>query len=391
MSNTKKFLPFALPDIGEEEITEVCESLRSGWLTTGPKAKKFEADFASFVSVKHALAVNSATSGLHLALEAISIGPGDKVLTTVNTFTATAEVIQYLGADPVFVDIDARTLNMDVDNSRAALVENPDVAAIMPVHVAGQACDMDGVCKLAKEYNLRVVEDAAHALPTTYKGKVIGSISDATVFSFYVTKTLATGEGGMVVTDDDEIASRIKTMRLHGISQDVFERYRSHKPSWYYEVIAPGFKYNMPDIAAAIGIHQLRKVRDMWDRRKHIADEYFSAFSDLPIRLPTPVIPDDEHSWHLFVIQLNLGDLKISRDRFIELMSAEGIGTSVHFIPLHKQPYWRDRYDLRDEDFPAATAVYNRVVSLPIYSKMTDSDIERVIQAVRKILINNSK
>lgn len=379
------FLPFALPDIGEPEIEEVCDSLRSGWLTTGPKAKIFEAEFASFVSAKHALAVNSATSGLHLALEAIGIGPGDKVLTTVNTFTASAEVIRYLGADPVFVDIDERTLNMDIDQVRIALSENSGVKAIMPVHMAGQACDMDALSELAREHRLRVVEDAAHALPTTYRGKIIGSISDVTVFSFYVTKTLATGEGGMVVTDDDEISSRISTMRLHGISRDVFDRYQSNKPSWYYEVIAPGYKYNMPDIVAAIGIHQLRKVRDMKNRRQEIADKYRSVFSDLPMTLPTPLMSDDEHSWHLFVIQLNLEGIQIDRDRFIELMSEEGIGTSVHFIPLHLQPYWRDKYGLTKEQFPVASAVYNRVVSLPIYSKMTDADVDRVIHAVQEI------
>lgn len=382
----RDFLPFAQPDIGEPEIDEVCDSLRSGWLTTGPKTKKFETEFASFVSAKHALAVNSATSGLHLALEAIGIGPGDKVLTTVNTFTASAEVIRYLGADPIFVDIDERTLNMDIDQVRLALSANPEVRALMPVHMAGQACNMDALSTLAKEYKLRLVEDAAHALPSTYRGNMIGSIGDVTVFSFYVTKTLATGEGGMVVTDDDEIASRISTMRLHGISRDVFDRYRANKPSWYYEVIAPGFKYNMPDIAAAIGIHQLRKVRDMKDRRQDIADQYCSAFRDLPINLPTPVIPDDEHSWHLFVIQLDLEELQISRDRFIELVSEEGIGTSVHFIPLHMQPYWRDKYALTSDQFPIASAVYHRIVSLPIYSKMTDSDVERVIEAVRNIV-----
>jgi dTDP-4-amino-4,6-dideoxygalactose transaminase len=385
------YLPFARPDIGEQEIAEVCDSLRSGWLTTGPKTKRFEVDFASFVSAKHALAVNSGTSGLHLALEAIGIGPGNKVLTTVNTFTASAEAIRYLGADPVFVDIDAQTMNMDIDQVSAALSANPDVAAIMPVHMAGQACDMDGLSELAKEHNLRVVEDAAHALPTTYKGKIIGSISDVTVFSFYVTKTITTGEGGMVVTDDDAIASRIRTMRLHGISRDVFERSRSDEPSWHYEVVAPGFKYNMPELAASIGIHQLRKVRDMKNRRQYIADRYLSAFCDLPIILPTLAISSDEHSWHLFVIQLNLEDLHVSRNRFIELMSEERIGTSVHFIPLHLHPYWRNKYALKSEEFPVASAVFDRVVSLPIYSKMADSDIERVIHAVRKIVQNHSK
>ena len=385
------FLPFALPDIGEQEIEEVCDSMRSGWLTTGPKVKQFEAAFADFISAKHALAVNSATSGLHLALEAIGIGPGDQVLTSTHTFTATAEVVRYLGADPVFVDIDEETLNMDVTAVEAALSRGAKVKAIMPVHMAGQACDMTALCRLAKDAGIRIIEDAAHALPTTFNGKRIGTIGDATVFSFYATKTLATGEGGMITTDDDEVASRIRTMRLHGISRDVFDRYQSDKPSWYYEIVAPGFKYNMPDTAAAMGIHQLARLHEMSDRRREIANRYFDDLSDLPLDLPVPINTDDEHAWHLFIIRLALGRLDIDRNRFIELMAERGIGTSVHFIPLHLQPYWRDRYELEPGDFPVATATYERLVSLPIYSKMTDEDVERVIAAVRDILTAHRK
>ena len=385
------FLPFALPDIGEQEIEEVCDSMRSGWLTTGPKVKQFEAAFADFISAKHALAVNSATSGLHLALEAIGIGPGDQVLTSTHTFTATAEVVRYLGADPVFVDIDEETLNMDVTAVEAALSRGAKVKAIMPVHMAGQACDMTALCRLAKDAGIRIIEDAAHALPTTFNGKRIGTIGDATVFSFYATKTLATGEGGMITTDDDEVASRIRTMRLHGISRDVFDRYQSDKPSWYYEIVAPGFKYNMPDTAAAMGIHQLARLYEMSDRRREIANRYFDDLSDLPLDLPIPINTDDEHAWHLFIIRLTLGRLDIDRNRFIELMAERGIGTSVHFIPLHLQPYWRDRYKLAPGDFPVATATYERLVSLPIYSKMTDEDVERVIAAVCDILTAHRK
>ena len=385
------FLPFALPDIGEQEIEEVCDSMRSGWLTTGPKVKQFEAAFADFISAKHALAVNSATSGLHLALEAIGIGPGDQVLTSTHTFTATAEVVRYLGADPVFVDIDEETLNMDVTAVEAALSRGAKVKAIMPVHMAGQACDMTALCRLAKDAGIRIIEDAAHALPTTFNGKRIGTIGDATVFSFYATKTLATGEGGMITTDDDEVASRIRTMRLHGISRDVFDRYQSDKPSWYYEIVAPGFKYNMPDTAAAMGIHQLARLYEMSDRRREIANRYFDDLSDLPLDLPIPINTGDEHAWHLFIIRLTLGRLDIDRNRFIELMAERGIGTSVHFIPLHLQPYWRDRYKLAPGDFPVATATYERLVSLPIYSKMTDEDVERVIAAVCDILTAHRK
>lgn len=391
----KAYLPFALPEIGEEEVEEVVDSLRSGWLTTGKKCKQFEAEFANFVDSSNALAVNSATSGLHLALEAIGIGPGDKVITTPYTFTATAEVVRYLGADPVFVDIDPRTFNIDplkVDSLLQSFAGcSKDLPkAIIPVHFAGQACDMDLIVDLAKKYSLKIVEDAAHALPTTYKGRMIGTIGDMTVYSFYVTKTIATGEGGMVVTDNSEYAQRISTMRLHGINRDVFDRYTSDKPSWYYEVVAPGFKYNMTDIAASIGIHQLRKANSFQARRQWIAQQYNTAFADLPLKTPFIARPNDIHSWHLYVVQLDLEKLTIGRDRFIELMSKEGIGTSVHFIPLHIQPYWRERYNLKPDDFPITYDVYRRAVSLPIYPKMTDGDVERVINAVSDILAKHS-
>lgn len=390
------FLPFALPEIGQEEIDEVVDSLTSGWITTGPKARQFEVDFAAYIGVKNSVAVNSATAGLHLALEAIGIGPGDKVITTPYTFTATAEVIRYLGADPVFIDINPDTLNIDpqkVEAYLAALESNWESLpkAILPVHFAGQACEMDEIARLAEKYSLKIVEDAAHALPTEYKGRVIGSFGDITVYSFYVTKTIATGEGGMVVTDNDEWAQRIRTMRLHGINSDVFDRYQSYKPSWYYEVVAPGYKYNMPDIAAAIGLHQLRKADRFQLKRESVARQYNQHFADLPLRIPSVKRPQDKHAWHLYVIQLELEKLEISRDRFIELMSEAGIGTSVHFIPLHLQPYWRDRYGFQPEDFPVANDVFTRVVSLPIYPKMTDEDVERVILAVRTILEMYSK
>lgn len=388
------FLPFALPEIGQEEIDEVVDSLKSGWITTGPKAKQFEEDFAAYIGVKYSIAVNSATAGLHLALEAIGIGQGDKVITTPYTFTASAEVIRYLGADPVFIDIDSKTFNIDPQKVEDYLVSleasgQPLPKAIIPVHFAGQACEMDELCRLAKQFSLKIVEDAAHALPTEYKDRMIGTIGHITVYSFYVTKTIATGEGGMVVTDNDAWAQRIRTMRLHGISRDVFDRYQSDKPSWYYEVVAPGFKYNMPDIAAAIGIHQLRKVEQFRLRRKAIALKYNEAFVDLPLNVPYVARLGDKHAWHLYVIQLELERLSISRDRFIELMNREGVGTSVHFIPLHIHPYWRDRYGFNPEDFPVAYDVYQRAVSLPIYPKMTDDDVTRVITAVRSILEEN--
>jgi dTDP-4-amino-4,6-dideoxygalactose transaminase len=381
-----EFLPFALPDIGEEGIESVSESLRSGWLTTGPKAKRFEDEFAEFVGVRHAVAVNSCTAGMHLSLDAIGIGPGDKVLTTDFTFTATAEVIRYVGADPVFVDIDSVTLNIDVEAVAEALAGDKSIRAIMPVHVAGLGCDMQSLASLANDYNIPVIEDAAHAFPTSIDGQLVGSLSELSVFSFYVTKTLATGEGGMVVTDNVEFAERMRVMRLHGINSDVFDRYTSEKPSWYYEVIAPGYKYNMPDTAAAIGIEQLRKAWDFQRRREEIAQRYNEAFQDLPLQLPSLPKEDDTHAWHLYIVRLNLDEILISRDEFIERMVAAGIGVSVHFIPLHIHPYWRDTYHLNPDQFPVAHATFERIVSLPIYTKMTDSDVSRVIETVRMVL-----
>lgn len=385
------FLPFALPDIGEEEIAEVVDSLRSGWITTGPKTKLFEQNFAQFINGAElnkdgveAIAVNSATSGLHLSLEAIGIGPGDEVITTPFTFTATAEVVRYLGANPVFVDINPATLNLDPDKIEAAIT--PRTKAIIPVHFAGLACDMTKILGLAQQYGLKVVEDAAHALPTTYQNSLIGSLgSDTTVFSFYATKTIATGEGGMVVTRNPELASRCRVMRLHGINRDAFDRYTSTKPGWHYEVVAPGFKYNMGDLAASLGIQQLKKAWRFRQKREQLAEVYHSELVKLPIQLP-PKPPDgDTHAWHLYVIRLTEPD-RLSRNKFIELMSAKGIGCSVHFIPLHLQPYWRDKYSLQPQDFPQALAAYENIISLPLYTKMTEADQARVIKAVHQLL-----
>jgi dTDP-4-amino-4,6-dideoxygalactose transaminase len=386
MSN-ESFLPFALPDIGEEEIAEVVDSLRSGWITTGPKAKRFEDEFAAFIGGNvRAVSCNSATAGLHLALEALGVGPGDQVLTTPYTFTATAEVVRYLGADPVFADIDAHTFNIDPAAAREVSARCARLKVVMPVHFAGQSCEMNALGGLAREYGACVVEDAAHALPATFGGRTIGTLSDVTVFSFYATKTIATGEGGMVVSRDDALVQRMRTMRLHGISRDVFDRYTSTTAKWYYEVVAPGFKYNMADTAAAMGIHQLKKAWRFLERRKWIAEYYDRALAGLPLRRPVTARVDDIHSWHLYVIQLELESLTIDRARFIELMGEQGIGCSVHFIPLHLQPYWRDRYDLTPQCFPVASEVYQRVVSLPIYTRMTDHDVERVARAVRHII-----
>jgi dTDP-4-amino-4,6-dideoxygalactose transaminase len=379
------FVPFAIPEIGEEEISEVCDTLRSGWITTGQKTKQFESDFAAFIGNDvQAIAVNSATAGLHLALEAIGIKAGDEVITTTLTFTATAEVVRYLGADVKLADINPETLNIDYESIRDKLTHK--TKAIMAVHYAGLSCDMNEIFKIADEFGLKVIEDAAHALPTTYHKETIGSLrSDATVFSFYANKTITTGEGGMVVTKSPDIADRIKVMRLHGISRDAFDRFTSEKPGWYYEVIAPGYKYNMTDISAAIGIHQLKKLPEFLKKREQLAYRYTTAFKNLPLVLPSPPQKGDTHSWHLYIVRLR-DSLADKRDEIIEQLSARGIGTSVHYIPLHRQPYWRDRYGLTPEMFPKAESAYQSMISLPLYTAMTEQQQDKVIQALRDIL-----
>lgn len=380
-----KFLPFALPDIGQDEIDEVVDSLKSGWVTTGPKTKQFEQRFADFIgNGVQAVAVNSATAGLHLALEALGISPGDEVITTTHTFTATAEVIRYLGAHPVFVDIDPATFNIDPSKIEKAIT--PKTRAILPVHFAGLGCEMSRIIQIAKDRELKVIEDAAHTLPSVVDGKLIGTLdTDATIYSFYATKTITTGEGGMIVTRDADVAARCRTMRLHGINRDVFDRYTSNKPSWYYEVVAPGFKYNLTDIAASLGIHQLKKAWKFQQRRAEIASRYSAELSDLPIILPPDAKPGDTHSWHLYVIRLQ-DNARVPRDEFIARMAQRGIGSSVHFIPLHLHPYWRDTYNIKPEDFPNSTEAFERSVSLPIYTRMTEDDQSRAVAAIREIL-----
>lgn len=383
---SQPFLPFAMPDIGDEEIAEVVDTLKSGWVTTGPKAKRFEIAFGEFLGDArlHCIAVNSATAGLHLALEALGIGPGDEVITTTHTFTATAEVVRYLGADVRLVDIDPTTLNIDPSSIEAAVT--PHTKAILPVHYGGLAADMPAILDIARQHELKVVEDAAHALPTTCGGRLIGTLeSDATVFSFYANKTMTTGEGGMLVTHDDALARRARIMRLHGMSRDAFDRFTATVPSWYYEIVAPGFKYNLTDIAASLGLQQLKKARRFQRRRAEIALRFNQAFASLPvIPAPTPP-PGDLHAWHLYALRLAEG-ASVSRDRFIERLFERGIGCSVHYIPLHLQPYWRDRYALTPAMFPHSQHAFERLLSLPIYTRMTDADVERVIGAVKAAL-----
>lgn len=378
-------MPFALPDIGDEEISEVVDTLRSGWVTTGPKTKKFEQDFIEFLGGGvEALTVNSATAGLHLALEAIGVSTGDEVITTAYTFTATAEVIRYLGANPVFVDINPDTLNIDVTKIEEKITSR--TKAIIPVHFAGLACDMEAIIDIAHRHELKIVEDAAHALPTLYRGDLIGALqTDVTVYSFYATKTITTGEGGMVVTRNPEIAERCRIMRLHGISRDSFDRYTSKKPAWHYEVVAPGYKYNMTDLAASMGIHQLNKAMRFQQRRQVLAEYYDRELNRLPILLPPHSPEGDLHAWHLYVIRLS-EDAPLGRDEFIQIMADKGVGCSVHFIPLYLHPYWRDTYNLKPDDFPNSQYTYERVISLPLYTKMSDEDAVRVVTAVKETL-----
>jgi perosamine synthetase len=372
-------VPFHLPSIGEEEIAEVVATLRSGWLTTGARVRQFERDFAAYVGVPHAVAVTSCTAALHLALEAVGVGADDEVILPTYTFTATGEVATYLGARPVLADCRADTFNVDAATIESLLT--PRTRAIVPVHIAGQSCDMDPILELARDRELPVIDDAAHALATRYRGRPVGSLADLSAFSFYPTKTITTGEGGMVTTRRADYADRIRMMSLHGLSHDAWNRY-AERGSWYYEVCEFGFKYNMPDLAAALGIHQLRRVDELVKRRREIAARYDEAFAGLD----TCVVPREAehgtHAWHLYVLQLELAALSVGRAEIVRDLAARGIGTSVHFIPLHLQPAYRDRFGYRAGAFPNAERLFARAVSLPIYPRMSDDDVVRVVDAV---------
>ena len=380
------FLPFARPDIGDTEIAAVTDALRSGWVTTGPQTRAFEQAFTDYLGGEglQSIAVNSATAGLHLALEALGIGPGDEVIAPTLTFTATVEVVRYLGADPVLVDVDPVTLNIDPEKIRAAIT--PRTKAIMPVHYGGLACRMDAILAIAQEHGLKVVEDAAHALPSTWQGQLVGQLaSDVTVFSFYANKTITTGEGGMAVTRDPKLAERMRVMRLHGMSRDAFDRFTSKTPAWYYEVVAPGFKYNLTDTAAALGLVQLQRLPQFVQRRETLAQRYHAKLASLPLILPATALAGDVHAWHLYVIRL-APRAHLSRDEVIQALSDRGIGTSVHYVPLHRHPYWRDRYQLAPDQFPQADAAYQTMLSLPLFTAMQDADQDRVIAALHDVL-----
>jgi dTDP-4-amino-4,6-dideoxygalactose transaminase len=372
-------IPFHKPYISEEEIAEVVDTLKSGWITMGPKTIRFEEEFAGYLSSKYAIAVNSGTAALHLAVKAIDLRPGDEVIIPTTTFTATGEVICYGNAVPVIVDVERETHNISVAAIEKAIT--PKTKAMIPVHMAGQPCDMDEIIQLAGAHRLFVIEDAAHAIPAWYRKRRIGVIADITCFSFYSTKPLATGEGGMVTTDREDWAERVRTLRLHGISKDAWKRY-SKGGSWYYEVIEPGFKYNMTDLQASLGIAQLRKVDWLWEKRKEIARRYTDAFASTGCIIPPSVKADRQSAWHLYIIKLHLESLSIDRNSFIEKLRGRGIETSVHFIPLHRHPFYRNTFGLTPEGFPNAEWVYERSISLPIYPGMTDPEVDYVIEQV---------
>lgn len=384
------FLPFSRPDLDGSELALVGEVLASGWITTGAMTRRFERDFAARVGAVHGVAVNSCTAALHLALEAAELGPGDEVITSPYTFASTAEVVRYFGATPRFADVEADTLNINPEAVAAAI--GPRTRALIPVHVGGHPAEMDALDELAAANGLVLIEDAAHALPSAYRGTMIGSrraglktVPQLTCFSFYATKTMTTGEGGMICTDDESLAERCRLMSLHGISKDAWNRYAANG-SWYYEITAPGFKYNLTDIASAVGLAQLSRLDAMNLRRAEIATRYNKAFSCIPQLQIPPVRPWVQHSWHLYALRLELKRLSIDRARFIEEMRARNVGASVHFIPLHLHPYYRDTYGFRPEDFPVATREYQREISLPIYSAMTDDDVDDVVEAVVDIV-----
>ena len=391
------FLPFARPDVGADELDEVREVLESGWLTTGPKAARFESEFAARVGAPHAVAVASGTAALHLALVALDVGRDDVVLTTPYTFAATAEAVRYLGARPLFVDVEPDTLNLSPDAlddaaARARRAHGDRLRAVIAVHLAGHPCDMDGLTAVAGRHGLAVVEDAAHAFPATYRGRPVGT-AEASVacFSFYATKALTTGEGGMITTADAAVAERCRMLTLHGIDRDVWRRGGS-RASWRYEVVAPGYKANLPDLAAALGLAQLRRADLMWKRRSEIAARYAQAFAAEATLEPPVARPDVEHAWQLYLLRLRAGalagarDPEQARDAFVEALAGRNIGASVHFKPLHLHRYYRERHGCRPGDCPVAEREWRREVSLPLYSRMTDTDVRDVIHAVRDVV-----
>jgi dTDP-4-amino-4,6-dideoxygalactose transaminase len=381
----KDFLVFGSPMIEQPEIDEVVDSLRSGWLGTGPKTHKFEDMFREYKGSKVAIALNSCTAALHLSLLAIDIKPGDEVIVPAMTFASTASVVIHAGGVPVFADCEKDTMNIDPTDIERNIT--PETKAIIPVHFAGRACNMDAIMDIANRHDLKVVEDCAHAIETEYQGKKAGTFGDLGCFSFYVTKNIVTGEGGMAITDNEEYANRMKIMALHGMSKDAWKRF-SDSGYKHYQVLYPGYKYNMMDIQAAIGIHQLPRVDEYWKRRQEIWNRYNETFEDLPVFTPAPIEHGTKHSYHLYTLLLDIANLNLSitRDKFLDEMTKRNIGVGVHYIALHLHPYYQKTYGYKRGDFPNAEWISDRTVSLPLSAKLTDEDVEDVIEAVREIL-----
>ncbi len=384
------YIPFHAPSIGEEEIAAVERVLRSGWLTTGPVAHEFEKEFAQYIGCKHALAVNSGTSALQLALDAIGLKSDDEVLVPTNTFTATAEVVTYFDAKPVLCDSVTGGFNIDANAAEKRITSR--TKAIIPVHIGGEPCDMEAIQSLAVRHNLHVIEDAAHALPASFAGQRVGTISDLTAFSFYATKTITTGEGGMLTTNNDAYAGRVAMMRLHGIgNNDAWKRY-TRAGSWEYRVVEAGYKFNLPDILAALGQAQLRKCETFFQQRRFIAELYRSKLADVEeVELPPAENANSQHAWHLFIIRIRPDLLGLDRSGFIEQLKEAGVGTSVHFIPLHRHPYYQHTYGARPDDFPNAEDAYSRCISLPIYPGLTEHDANRVVRIVAQTVRKHRK
>ncbi len=374
----KTFLSFSPPFLGSEEIAEVIDTLKTDWITTGPKTRQFEAEFADFIGTPAALAVSSATDAMLVGLAALGVQPGDEVITTAMTFCSTVHVIEHLGARPVLVDVEPDTLCIAPGAVERAVT--PKTRGVMPVHIYGHPCDMDPLLEMAAARKLFVLEDAAHALPTRYRGRMVGTIGTATAFSFYATKNMTTAEGGMLAGDPDLIA-KARMWSLHGMSRDAYKRY-SAEGSWFYEVVLPGFKCNMTDINASLGLQQLKKLPQFQERRREVVRQYQAAFGQLPeVQVPVE-LKGCESAWHIYPLRLNLDMLTIGRNQFIEEMKARNIGTSVHFIPIHLHPYYRDKYGYKPEEFPVAFENYQRLVSLPLHPRLSDEDVTDVIEAV---------
>lgn len=377
------FLVFGAPAIEQPEIDEVLAVMQSGWLGTGPRAAQFERDFAAYKSVPYSAALNSCTAALHLSILAAGIKPGDEVITTPMTFCATVNAIIHAGGVPVLADVDPVTMNIDPGEIERRITCR--TRAILPVHFAGRACDMDAIMAIAWKHGLKVIEDCAHAIETEYKGRKAGAFGDFGCFSFYVTKNIITGEGGMVLAQKEEDIARIKVLGLHGMSKDAWKRFGDEGYK-HYQVVECGFKYNMMDLQAAIGIHQLRRVEPNWRRRREIWHRYDEAFADLSLGLPDKPAPDTRHAYHLYTLLVDEEGAGVRRDHFLEAMNAQNVGTGVHYLSIPEHPYYRREFGWKPEEYPEATRIGRRTVSLPLSAKLTDEDVEDVIEAVRRVL-----